>query len=92
MAGNMAVVYVKRLTNEAGAKLILMTAVEWPFGEAVMSGAVAELGRASNRTLSEALTRLLPGPTSTGDAPRRSWPSARPAARLSRSLVYDQQT
>ena len=42
-AANKAVEYAKRLAQEADAKLILMSAVEWPFGEAVMSGAVAEL-------------------------------------------------
>jgi len=35
-AANRAVAYAKRLAQEADAKLIVMTAVEWPFGEAVI--------------------------------------------------------
>jgi nucleotide-binding universal stress UspA family protein len=59
-AANRAVAYAKRLAQEANAKLILMSAVEWPFGEAVMSGAVAELQESIESDASEALTRLLP--------------------------------
>ena len=66
-AANKAVAYAKRLAQEADAKLILMTAVEWPFGEAVMSGAVAELRKSIELDASEALTRLLPRPA---DGPR----------------------
>ena len=58
--------YAKRLAQEADAKLILMSAVEWPFGEAVMSGAVAELRKSIESNASEALTRLLPRPASNG--------------------------
>ena len=59
-AANRAVAYAKRLAQEADARLIVMTAVEWPFGEAVMSGAVAELRNSIESDASEALTRLLP--------------------------------
>jgi len=65
-AANKAVAYAKRLAQEADAKLILMTAVEWPFGEAVMSGAVAELQKSIESDASESLTRLLPRPASNG--------------------------
>ena len=54
-AANKAVAYAKRLAKEADAKLIVMSAVEWPFGDAVTSGPVAELRKSSNRTRSEAL-------------------------------------
>jgi nucleotide-binding universal stress UspA family protein len=66
-AANRAVAYAKRLAEEANAKLILMSAVEWPFGEAVMSGAVAELQKSIESDASEALTRLLPR---AGNGPR----------------------
>ena len=66
-AANKAVAYAKRLAQEADAQLILMTAVEWPFGEDVMSGAVAELKRSIELDANEALTRLLPRPA---DGPR----------------------
>jgi len=59
-AANRAVAYAKRLAQEADAKLIVMTAVEWPFGEAVISGAVAELRNSIESDASEALARLLP--------------------------------
>ena len=65
-AANRAVAYAKRLAQEANAKLILMSAIEWPFGEAVMSGAVAELQKSIESEASEALTRLLPRPASKG--------------------------
>jgi len=65
-AANKSVEYAKRLAQEADAKLILMTAVEWPFGEAVKSGAVAELQKSIESDASDALTRLLPRPASDG--------------------------
>jgi nucleotide-binding universal stress UspA family protein len=65
-AANKAVAYAKRLAQEADAKLILMTAVEWPFGGKVTSGAVAELQKSIASNASEALTRLLPRPASKG--------------------------
>jgi nucleotide-binding universal stress UspA family protein len=65
-AANKAVTYAKRLAHQADAKLILMSAVEWPFGEAGMSGAVAELRKNIESHASDALTRLLPRPASKG--------------------------
>jgi nucleotide-binding universal stress UspA family protein len=65
-AANKAVAYAKRLAQEADAKLILMTAVESPFGDEVTSGAVAELQKSIASNASDALTRLLPRPTSNG--------------------------
>jgi nucleotide-binding universal stress UspA family protein len=67
VAANRAVAYATRLAQEADAKLILMSAVEWPFGEAVMSGAFAELRKHIESNASETLTRLLP--RSASDAP-----------------------
>ncbi len=57
---NKAVAFARRLAAEADAKLILMSAVEWPFDEAVMPGAVAELRRSIESRATKALTRLLP--------------------------------
>jgi nucleotide-binding universal stress UspA family protein len=65
-AANKAVAYAKRLAQEADAKLILMTAVESPFGDEVTSGAVAELQKSIASNASDALTRLLPRPASNG--------------------------
>ena len=66
VTANKAVAYAKRLAQEANATLILMSAVEWPSGEAVTSGAVAELQKSIESNASEALTRLLPRPASKG--------------------------
>jgi nucleotide-binding universal stress UspA family protein len=66
MAANKAVAYAKRLAQEAGARLILMSAIEWPFGEAVTSGAVAELWESIESNANEALIRLLPRQASHG--------------------------
>ena len=63
---NKAVAYAKRLAQEADARLIVMNAVEWPFGDAVKSGAVAELRKSLASNASGALTRLLPRPVSNG--------------------------
>ena len=67
VAANKAVAYATRLAREADAKLIVMSAVEWPFGEDVMYGAVADLRKSIELNASDALTRLLPRP---GNAPR----------------------
>ena len=91
-AANKAVAYAKRLAQEADAKLILMSAVEWPFGEAVMSERSQSFGRASNRTRAKRSLVCCRVRVLTGHAPRRSWPSAKPAPRLSRSPVHDQWT
>ena len=60
VAGNNAAAYAKRLAQEADAGLILMSAVDWPFGDAVRSGAVAELRKSIESNAREALIRLLP--------------------------------
>jgi nucleotide-binding universal stress UspA family protein len=65
-AANKAVAYAKRLAQEADAKLILMTAVEWPFGDEVAYGAVAELQKSIASNANDALMRLLPRPASNG--------------------------
>jgi nucleotide-binding universal stress UspA family protein len=62
------VAYAKRLAREADATLILMSVVEWPFGEALRSGAAAELRKSIESDAREALTRLLPRPAP--DRPR----------------------
>jgi nucleotide-binding universal stress UspA family protein len=54
------VAYARRLTNAANAKLLLMHAVDWPFGDAVTLGAVAELRRSLESSAREGLVRLLP--------------------------------
>ena len=92
VAANMAVAYAKRLAQEADAKLILMTAVEWPFREAAMSGAVAELQEAhrigGERRAHSSVAAFGQWVTRPGDRGA----SAKPAPRLSRSPVHDQQT
>jgi nucleotide-binding universal stress UspA family protein len=65
-AANKAVAYAKRLAQQADATLVLMSAVEWPLGQFVKSGAVAELQKNIESHASEALTRLLPRPGSNG--------------------------
>ncbi|HEU4686822.1 MAG TPA: universal stress protein, partial [Vicinamibacterales bacterium] len=65
-SANRAVAYAKRLAQEADAKLILMSAVEWPFSEAVMAGAFVELEKSIESNAREALARLLPRPASAG--------------------------
>ena len=61
-AGNKALVYAKRLARAADARLIVMNAVEWPFGSAVTSGPMAELQNGLEETARKALVRLLPRP------------------------------
>ena len=63
-AANHAVTYAKRLAKEANAKLILMTAVEWPLGDGVTSGRVGELRTSIEAKAREALGRLLTRPGS----------------------------
>ena len=67
VAANKAVAYATRLAREADAKLIVMSAVEWPFGEDVMYGAVADLRKSIESNASDALAHLLPRP---GNGPR----------------------
>ena len=63
---NRAVAYAKRLAKEANAKLVVMHAVEWPFGDAVTSGAVAELRKSIEASARDGLLRLLPRSSSDG--------------------------
>jgi nucleotide-binding universal stress UspA family protein len=65
-AANAAVAYAKRFAQQADAKLLLMSAVEWPFREALMAGAVARLQQQIESNASEALAHLLPRPASNG--------------------------
>ena len=58
-AANRAVVYAKRLAKEADAKLVVMHAAEWPFGDAVTSGTVAELRKSLESSARDGLVRLL---------------------------------
>ena len=67
-AANKAVAYAKRLAKEADAKLIVMSAVEWPFGDAGTSGPLAELRKSIESDAREGLVRLLKRPGS--DRPR----------------------
>lgn len=61
-AGNNAVGYAKRLARAADAKLIVMSAVEWPLGAAATSGPVANLQEELEADTRKALDRLLPRP------------------------------
>ncbi len=58
-AANRAVSYARRLAKDANARLILMTAVEWPLGD-ITSGPVADLRTNIERNAQAALNRLLP--------------------------------
>ncbi len=60
--GDNAVAYAKGLARAANARLIVMSAVEWPFGPAVTSGPVAELQGELEANARKALARLLPRP------------------------------
>jgi nucleotide-binding universal stress UspA family protein len=59
-AANRSVAYGKRLAKEANAKLVVMHAVEWPFGDAMTSGAVAEFRTSMESSARDKLDRLLP--------------------------------
>lgn len=63
-AANRGVAYAKRLAKEANAKLVLMHAVEWPFGDAV--GPVEELRKSLESSARDKLVRLLPRSSSGG--------------------------
>jgi nucleotide-binding universal stress UspA family protein len=65
-AANRAVAYAKRLAKEANARLVLTHVVDWPFGDAVASGAVAELRKSLESSANAELIRLLPRPGSDG--------------------------
>ena len=57
-AADRGVAYAKRLAKEANAKLVVMHAVEWPFGDAV--GAVDDLRKSLESSARDKLVRLLP--------------------------------
>lgn len=59
-ASNSAVTYAKRLAKAADARLILMSAVEWPLEADLMSAPVAALRPTVEANAREALARLLP--------------------------------
>ena len=63
---NRGVAYAKRLAKEANARLVVMHAVEWPFGDAMTSGPVGELRRSIESSARDKLARLLPRSSSDG--------------------------
>jgi nucleotide-binding universal stress UspA family protein len=65
--GNKGVAYAKRLAKEANASLVLMHAIEWPFGSAATAGAVDELRKSIETRARADLIRLLP--RSSADEP-----------------------
>src|SRR5678815_2165496 len=60
--GNNAVAFAKRLARAAAARLIVMSAVEWPFGVPVTSGPIAELQEVLETNARKALALQLPKP------------------------------
>lgn len=65
-AANRGVTYAKRLAKEAHAKLVVMHAVEWPFGDEVTSGPIGDLRESMESSAREKLVRLLPRSSSDG--------------------------
>jgi nucleotide-binding universal stress UspA family protein len=65
-AANHAVTYARRLAKEANARLILMTAVEWPLSDGVTSGPVADLRKSIEADARRELSRLVPQRGSDG--------------------------
>ncbi len=65
-AANRGVAYAKQLAKEADARLVVMHAVEWPFEDAVTSGAVAALRKSLESNARDGLARLLPRSSSGG--------------------------
>ena len=49
-AANRGVAYAKRLAKEANARLIVMHAIEWPFGSAVKTSDCVGISLRSRRT------------------------------------------
>ena len=77
-AANKAVAYAKRLAQEADAKLILMTAVEWPFGERdVWCGRRAQEEHRIGRERSAHSSVAASGERATRPGDRRPWQSQR---------------
>jgi nucleotide-binding universal stress UspA family protein len=60
------VAYAKRLAKEADARLVVMHAVEWPFGDDVPPGPLGELRQSLESSARDALVRLLPRSSSDG--------------------------
>jgi nucleotide-binding universal stress UspA family protein len=79
-AANRGVAYAKRLAKEANAKLVLMHAVEWPFGEAV--GAVEELRKSLESSARDKLVRLLPRSSSDGPGSQAVVTIGKPSAAI----------
>lgn len=67
-AANRGVAYAKRLAKHANAKLVVMHAVEWPFEDAVTSGAVAALRKRIESSARDRVVRLLPRSSSDARA------------------------
>jgi nucleotide-binding universal stress UspA family protein len=65
-AANGAVAYARRLAKESDARLVVMHAVEWPFGDAATSRAVEELRESLESSARDKLIRLLPRSSSDG--------------------------
>jgi nucleotide-binding universal stress UspA family protein len=65
-AANRGVAYAKRLAKEANAKLIVMHAVEWPFGDEVTTGPLGDLRKSIESSARDKLVRLLPRSTADG--------------------------
>jgi nucleotide-binding universal stress UspA family protein len=59
-AGNNAVAYAKRLARVEAARLIVMSAIEWPSGVAMTSGPAVDLQDRLEADTRRALARLLP--------------------------------
>jgi nucleotide-binding universal stress UspA family protein len=67
-AANRGVAYAKRLAREAHATLIVMHSVEWPFGDGVPAGPLADLRERIESSARHQLVRLLPRSISDGRA------------------------
>jgi len=65
-AANRGVAYAKRLAREAHAKLVVMHAVEWPFGDGVPDGPLGDLQKGLESSARDDLLRLLPKSSSDG--------------------------
>jgi nucleotide-binding universal stress UspA family protein len=81
-AANRGVAYAKRLAKEANAKLVVMHAVEWPFGDAVTSGGVGELRTSIESSARDKLVRLLPRSSSGGPGAQAVVALGKPSAAI----------
>ena len=59
-AATRAVVYARRLAKEANARLVVVHAIEWPFGDAATTDALMELRNNLESSARQKLIRLLP--------------------------------